>query len=297
MTIKIERLNDFPSLTQVIRAHGLLQNSKHAKSFGQNFIVDPQILRKVVAAAGTLEQSLVIEIGPGPGGLTREILRAQPAHCIAIEKDATCCDVLAPLAELAEGHLEIRQADALTQIPLQHSPDIHDIKIISNLPYNVGTPILFKLLADPAPISTMVLMFQKEVADRILSPPGNKTYGRLSIIAQYCAEVARVCTLSAKAYMPPPKVCSSVVRFQMRKDRDLALLPALSKLTSVLFQNRRKMLRQSLKSVISAENLPFILQSVGIPEDIRPENLPVSKFVALAQAVLKHTNKFPQSIE
>lgn len=274
-------LDALPSLADTVRSGGVLADKGRAKAFGQNFLLNPDILRSIVAAAGPLEGVTVLEIGPGPGGLTREIVRRGPRACVALEKDPGCCAMLQPLVVAAGGVLDVRQTDALAFFPIAKPYADTEVKVIANLPYNVATAIVIRLLADPAPISTMVLMFQKEVADRIIAPAGCAAYGRLSILAQYSARVEKVFTLSPGAFTPPPKVHSSVVRFVMDPARDFSLLPALEQVTRVLFQARRKMVRHTLRSIFP--NLEYVLQTVGAAPEQRAEDLSVSQIVELAK--------------
>lgn len=284
------------SLAQTIKNWKLLDNSKRSKFLGQHFLVDPNILRNIVNAAGDLNDAIVLEIGPGPGGLTREILRRNPQKVIAIEKDAYCCEALKGLSDVSNQRLVIFNQDALKIFPLSvelHEYQGKDMKVISNLPYNVGTRIFVDLLCDAAPISAMVLMFQREVAERILARPGEAAYGRLSIIAQYLADIELVMNLSPKAFIPPPKVYSSVLRIVKHTNSDGILLKKLLMITQIAFQARRKMLRHSFKKIWNEAELAQIFTQLNLSEAQRPETLTVSDFVALANRM--KSEKFVRS--
>ena len=200
----IEKIDKLPSLLSIVKEFGLLQNTHHSKSLGQNFLLNKEILANIVSHAENLEDSIIIEIGSGPGGLTREILKKHPKKLIVIEKDTQCINALKSLVSISNNILEITQMDALL-LKIEHIKNQfpnNPLKIISNLPYNVGTKILLNLLYDIKNIDMMILMFQKEVADRITAKPNTKDYGRLSVISQYLTNCKKVMTLSPGAFTP-----------------------------------------------------------------------------------------------
>jgi len=268
------KLDGLPPLREVLADHGLLAR----KSFGQHFLLDLNVTAKIARLAGPLEGQQVIEVGPGPGGLTRALIEAG-AHVVAIEKDPRFLSLLKELADAADGRLELVNADALKvdeAALLNGAPGI----IVSNLPYNVGTPLLIKWLTGPFRPIGMTLMFQKEVAQRIVAAEGSDSYGRLSVIAQATASARIVMDLPARAFTPPPKVASAVVRLEpLASAPSPAVLAALEKVTAAAFGQRRKMLRSSLK-LLGGEGL---CAAVGIDADQRAETVPVAGFLALAE--------------
>ncbi|MCM2343203.1 MAG: 16S rRNA (adenine(1518)-N(6)/adenine(1519)-N(6))-dimethyltransferase RsmA [Alphaproteobacteria bacterium] len=275
----IAQIDDLPPLRQVIADHGL----QATKALGQNFLLDRNITDKIARLAGELSEHTVIEIGPGPGGLTRSLLRAGAGQVLAIEFDPRAVAALQALAKVAAGRLTVLQADAL-------SVDIRTLvpqgprMIIANLPYNIATPLvvgwLKQIRDDPVFVSRMLLMFQREVADRLTAPPGGKVYGRLGVLAQWLCEVKRAYDLPGSAFTPPPKVASSVVSFRPRVlAHDSPMAQSMEAITAAAFGQRRKMLRSSLGDYAR------LLEQSGIPGDLRAEQLPVSDFVKLAQAL------------
>jgi 16S rRNA (adenine1518-N6/adenine1519-N6)-dimethyltransferase len=274
-------LDALPPLRESLAAAGLMAK----KSFGQNFLLDLNITRKIAREAGPLEGSAVIEVGPGPGGLTRALLENGAKHVIAVEKDPRFVEHLAELASLAEGRLTVVEGDALevdeAALLAAHAPGL-PARVVANLPYNVATPLLIKWLTGPFRPASMTLMFQKEVADRIAAPAGAGAYGRLSVLAQALAEARVVMKLPARAFTPPPKVDSAVVRLDPRADRPAdELTRQLETVTRAAFGQRRKMLRSSLKP-IGGESL---LHAAGIDPDARAETIPVEGFLRLAEAL------------
>ncbi len=273
-------MNDaLPPLRDVIARHDLGAN----KAFGQHFLLDLNITRKIARAAAAGPADTIVEVGPGPGGLTRGLLETG-ARVIAIERDRRFIGALEELRESYPSALTIVEADALgaDERALAGSGTI---KIVSNLPYNISTELLVKWLvanhAGEAPLwSQMTLMFQKEVADRILAAPGSKTYGRLSVIAQAAARPRRAFDLPARAFTPPPKVESSVVTFDPAPAR-LPNLAALERLTHAAFSQRRKMLRSSLKPLFGADT-EMRLASAGIEATRRAEEVDIAGFLRLA---------------
>jgi len=279
-------LADLPPLREVITTHGLAAR----KSLGQNFLLDLNLTGKIARQAGTLSGYDVLEIGPGPGGLTRALLAEGARKVVAIETDPRCLPALAEIASAAPGRLQVLSGDALTLDPL---PALQPpVKIVANLPYNVGTELLVRWLTPPAwpPFwQSLTLMFQREVAERIVAQPGSKAYGRLAVLAQFrCA--ARICfELPPQAFSPPPKVTSAVVH--------LAALPAprfqadpriLSEVVARAFNQRRKMLRASLKGLVP--DVHNLLEANGIDPQRRAETLSLEEFCALSEAVRRARN-------
>jgi 16S rRNA (adenine1518-N6/adenine1519-N6)-dimethyltransferase len=270
-----------PPLRESLAAAGLMAK----KSFGQHFLLDLNITRKIAREAGPLEGAAVIEVGPGPGGLTRALLEGGAAHVVAVEKDPRFVEHLAELAALAEGRLTVVEADAMeideAALLAAHAPDA-PARVVANLPYNVATPLLVKWLTGPFQPASMTLMFQKEVAERIAAPVGASAYGRLSVLAQALAETSVVMKLPARAFTPPPKVDSAVVRLDPRADRPSdGLIRRLETVTRSAFGQRRKMLRSSLKP-IGGEAL---LRAAGVDPDARAETISVEGFLRLAEAL------------
>jgi 16S rRNA (adenine1518-N6/adenine1519-N6)-dimethyltransferase len=270
-------LGDLPPLREALAEHGLLAR----KSFGQHFLLDLNITRKIARLAGFAPGERVIEVGPGPGGLTRALLEAG-ARVIAIEKDARFAPLLEPLAQAAPGAFTLVLADALTadEAALCAGEPAH---VVANLPYNVGTPLLIKWLTGTWRPAAMTLMFQKEVAERITAPVGGSAYGRLAVIAQATSEARTVMEVPARAFSPPPKVESAVVRLAPRADRPGDVrLDALQKVTAAAFGQRRKMLRASLKP-LGGEPL---IEAAALDPQARAETVDVAGFLRLADAWL-----------
>jgi len=267
-------LEDLPPLRDTLAEHGLLAR----KSLGQHFLFDLNITRKIARLAGPLDGVRVIEVGPGPGGLTRALLEAG-ARVTAVEKDGRFLPLLEQLAAVSGGALDIVMADALgvDEVALTGG---QPAAVVSNLPYNVGTPLLIKWLTGTFTPSRMTLMFQKEVAERIVAPTGGSAYGRLAVLAQATAAVEIVMDVPARAFTPPPKVESAVVRVTPREDRPEArLLESLQIVTAAAFGQRRKMLRASLKP-IGGERL---CAAAGIDPQSRAETVTVEGFMELAR--------------
>lgn len=262
-------------MREVIARHGLAAR----KALGQNFLLDLNLTARIAGAAGDLAQTHVIEVGPGPGGLTRALLSAGARQVTAIERDSRCLEALQPLVAASAGRLTLVEADALTVDPaaITDAPRA----IVANLPYNIATPLLIRWLQDMQRFSVLVLMFQKEVADRLLAAPGSKSYGRLSVMTQWRADIGHVMTLPARAFTPPPKVASSVVRLTPRDNPEPATWPAMEAVTKAAFGQRRKMLRSSLRTLGPAEAL---LASAGLDPTDRAEAIDVAGFAALARA-------------
>ena len=265
-----------PPLREVIERYELAAK----KSLGQHFLLDLNMTRKIARAADVSSTDSVLEIGPGPGGLTRALLETG-ARVYAIERDHRCIAALSDVHRAFDNRLTLFEADALAA----HESDLlghaAPVKIVANLPYNISTELLIKWLkAGPALWSVMALMFQKEVADRILAAPGSKAYGRLSVIAQSASVPSRAFNLPARAFTPPPKVDSTVVLFE-QAPAPFPAIGALEKVTQAAFAQRRKMLRSSLKSVFG-EQLSDALAAANALETQRAEELSVKQFQQLA---------------
>lgn len=267
-----------PKLRDVIARHGLAAR----KSLGQNFLLDLNLTGRIARVAGPLDGVDVIEVGPGPGGLTRALLAEGASRVIAIERDQRCLPALAEIAEAYPGRLEVLEGDAMEIDPRPHLR--RPARIIANLPYNVGTALLVNWLegADWPPWwQSLTLMFQKEVAQRIVAAPGSKAYGRLSVLAQWRARAKIAFEVPPQAFTPPPKVTSAVVHIEPI-DMPTGIDPArLSAITAAAFSQRRKMLRQSLKGC-SAAPLDLLAQA-GIDPTRRAETLSLAEFLALAR--------------
>ena len=270
-------LEALPPLRESLAEAGLLAR----KSLGQHFLLDLNVTRKIARLAGPLEGFTVVEVGPGPGGLTRALLESGAERVAAVEKDARFLPLLAQLGEAAPGRLEVVEADAMTVDEAALAAG-RPAKVVSNLPYNVGTPLLLKWLTGPWRPESLTLMFQKEVAQRIVAAPGASAYGRLAVICQAVADCRLAMTLPARAFTPPPKVDSAVVVVVPRKDPPPAgLVARLEKATAAAFGQRRKMLRSSLKG-LGGEAL---CREAGIDPDARAETIPVDGFLRLAAAL------------
>ncbi|MBD60220.1 MAG: 16S rRNA (adenine(1518)-N(6)/adenine(1519)-N(6))-dimethyltransferase [Citromicrobium sp.] len=268
---------DLPPLREVIAAHGL----SASKSLGQNFLFDEQLLARIAAIPGDLSGRRVLEVGPGPGGLTRALLRAG-AQVTAIEMDRRCLPALAELAEAFSGQLTVIEGDALK---LDHDALMNGepYAILSNLPYNVGTALFTRWLGGekwPPNWTSLTLMFQQEVAQRIVAQPGGSAYGRLAVLAQWRGTAKLAMKVHRSAFTPPPKVMSAIVHVTPA-DQPEGVEPAkLEALTAAAFGQRRKMLRQSLKALPGAMEA---LETLGIDPQRRPETLGVDEFVAIAR--------------
>ena len=274
-------IDDLPPLRQVIADHDL----RAKKALGQNFLLDLNLTAKIARQAGDLTGLDVLEIGPGPGGLTRGLLAEGARRVLAIEKDARCLPALAEIAAAYPGRLEVIEGDALKVDPLAHLTP--PIAICANLPYNVGTELLVRWLtpADWPPFwSSLTLMFQREVAERIVAQPGSKAYGRLALLVQWRAEARIVLSLPPEAFTPPPKVSSDVVRLTaLPEPRFEADAQVLERVVAMAFNQRRKMLRAALRGL--HPEIEEILVSVGIAPTERAERLSLEQFCALARAV------------
>lgn len=273
----VEKIQKLPSIVQTIQDFNLLKRKGFSKSLGQNFLTDYNIIQKIVTFSGDISDKIVLEIGSGPGGLTRAILEHHPRELHVVEMDSACIPVLEALQKDFP-QIHIHHQDALTFDIRSIVPADEKLYIIANLPYNVGTPLLLDWLKKTDFIHGMTLMFQKEVADRITARVHTKQYGRLSIISQYVCEVTRCLHLPPYLFTPAPKVDSCVVHLKPKPDVNLALLPMLEKITEKGFGQRRKMIRSSLKGLICDERL----QECGLEPTLRAENLTLDDFINLA---------------
>ena len=273
-----------PPLREVIRRHGLIAK----KSLGQNFLLDLNLAARIARAAGALAGTTVVEIGSGPGGLTRALLALGADRVIAVERDERAIAALHEIAERYPGRLDVVPADALTFDPrprLDHRP----ARIVANLPYNIATALLVSwVCVEPWPpwYDAAILMFQREVAQRIVAAPGSKSYGRLSVLVQWRCEARILFDVNPSAFVPPPKVTSSLVRLLPRAaplhcDRKL-----LESVTQAAFGQRRKMLRQSLRSL--GVDVPALLAAADLSPTARAEEIPIEGFVSLARALAAH---------
>ncbi|MEZ5715910.1 MAG: 16S rRNA (adenine(1518)-N(6)/adenine(1519)-N(6))-dimethyltransferase RsmA [Paracoccaceae bacterium] len=274
-------IDPLPPLRQVIADHGLSAR----KSLGQNFLLDLNLTARIARVAGDLSQCDVLEIGPGPGGLTRGLLSEGARHVLAIEKDARCIPALEEIAAAYPGRLTIVEGDALAVDPLAHLTP--PIRVAANLPYNVGTELLVRWLTPPdwPPFwQSLTLMFQREVAERIVAAPGSKAYGRLALLAQWRSEARIALSLPPQAFTPPPKVSSAVVHLTaLPAPRFPADPKVLERVVAMAFNQRRKMLRAALKGLMP--DIEDRLIAAGIAPTDRAETVPLEGFCALARAV------------
>ena len=280
-------IDDLPPLREVIRKHDLIAK----KSLGQNFLLDLNLTSRIARAAGPFKGVTVIEIGPGPGGLTRALLADGAERVIAVERDHRAIAALQDIAAHYPGRLEIFEDDALTFDPRPHLGG-KPARIVANLPYNIGSVLLVGwLTTEPWPpfYDRMVLMFQREVAERLVAEPGSRDYGRLSVLTQWRTEPRILFDIAPSAFVPAPKVTSSVVELTPRTEPLACERRALEKVTEAAFGQRRKMLRQSLKS-LQMDPLP-LLEEAGIAETERAEHVDVAGFVRLARAYAARSGK------
>lgn len=273
-------LDGLPPLRDVIQRHGL----DARKALGQNFLLDLNLTQKVARTAGSLEGVTVFEVGPGPGGLTRAILALGAAKVIAVERDARCLPALAEIADHYPGRLEVIEGDALKVDFAAMAPPESPVKIIANLPYNVGTQLLVNwLLPDRWPPfwQSLTLMFQKEVGQRIVAGEDDDHYGRLGVLCGWRTKAHMAFDISPQAFTPPPKVTSTVVHLTPRENPIPCAVDKLEKVTQAAFGQRRKMLRQSLKP-LGGETL---LHKADIDPQRRAETLSVEEFCRLANCL------------
>lgn len=276
-------IDSLPPLREVIQTHGLSAR----KSLGQNFLLDLNLTAKIARHAGNVAACDVLEIGPGPGGLTRGLLSEGARHVLAIEKDSRCRPALDEIAAAYPGRLTVLEGDALDIDPLAHLTP--PIRVAANLPYNVGTELLIRWLTPrdwPPFWESLTLMFQREVAERIVALPGSKAYVRLALLAQWRAEARIVMHLPPGAFTPPPKVSSAVVHLTaLPEPRFPADAAVLNRVVAMAFNQRRKMLRSALKGI--APDIEDLLKAAGIAPTERAEQVPLEGFCALAREVAK----------
>ena len=274
------QIDDLPPLREVIRRHGLTPK----KSLGQNFLFDLNLTTRIARAAEPLENITVVEIGPGPGGLTRALLTLGARRIVAIERDQRAIAALEEIAKRYPGRLDIVAGDALAVDPREQlGPE--RARVVANLPYNIATALLVGwLTVEPWPpwYDSLLLMFQREVAERIVAAAGSKSYGRLSVLAGWRTEARILFDVAPSAFVPPPKVTSSVVRLTPRPEPLACDSAALQRVTEAGFGQRRKMLRQSLKTL--GVDTTALLAEAGIEPTARAEEIPVDGFVELARA-------------
>lgn len=274
-------IDGLPPLREVIRAHDL----QAKRQLGQNFLLDLNLTAKIARMAGDLSGADVLEVGPGPGGLTRGLLAEGARRVLAVEKDARCLPALAEIAEAHPGRLQVIHGDALEVDALAHLTP--PIKVVANLPYNVGTELLIRWLTPevwPPYWQSLTLMFQKEVAERIVAKPRGDHYGRLALLAQWRCDAKIVMILPPEAFTPAPKVHSAVVHLtRLEGPRYPADAKVLNRITTMAFNQRRKMLRSSLKGL--GPEVEAMLEAVGIPPTARAEEISLEFFCALARRV------------
>ena len=273
-------IDGLPALRDVIERHGL----QAKKSLGQNFLLDLNLTGKIARAAGELSAGTTIEIGPGPGGLTRALLSHGVRELIAIERDARCLGALAEIAAAYPGRLTVIEGDALAVdcAKLGTTPR----RIVANLPYNIATPLIIKWMQQGAAFASLTVMVQKEVADRLIATPRSKDYGRLSVLAQFLSKPRRLFDLPPRAFVPAPKVTSTVIELlPLPEPAFPARLADLERVTQAAFGQRRKMLRQSLRSL--GGDTEALMTAAEITPTARAEELTVAQFAALARALEK----------
>lgn len=273
------QIDDLPPLRDVIRRHGLSAK----KSLGQNFLLDLNLTARIARAAEPLENVTTVEIGPGPGGLTRALLALGARRVIAVERDERALAALHEIAARYPGRLDIIAGDALG-VDIRAALGPERARVVANLPYNIATALLVGwLTVEPWPpwYDMLMLMFQREVAERIVAQPGSKSYGRLAVLAGWRTEAKILFDVAPSAFVPPPKVTSSVVRLTPRPEPLPCDALALQKVTEAAFGQRRKMLRQSLKSL--GMDTGALLEAAGLAPTARAEEIPVEGFVTLAR--------------
>jgi 16S rRNA (adenine1518-N6/adenine1519-N6)-dimethyltransferase len=273
----MDALARLPPLRETIAAHGL----DARKRLGQHFLLDLNLTRRIARAAAPLAGGTVIEVGPGPGGLTRALLLEGATRVVALEVDARAVVALEELVRAAAGRLQVVQADALRAVLAELGPSPR--RIVANLPYNVSTALLVRWLHQADDVTDMVLMFQREVADRLVALPRSKDYGRLSVLAQHVCEVRRLFDVAPSAFVPPPKVTSTVAHLTPRPaGQRLANLGPLEQITAGAFGQRRKMLRGALSRLF--DDPSHVLAGIGLSATARAEELSIGDFVRLAEA-------------
>lgn len=270
-----------PSIAKFSKSHGIVP----LKKFGQNFIFDESLCDKIVKASKLSDQEIALEIGPGPAGLTRSILKTNPQKLIAIETDQRCLPLLEEIQKIYP-ILEIRHADAL-KVKLKDLCELEQtdkLKIIANLPYNIGTALLISWLHQINYLESMTLMLQKEVVERIIAKPGTKFYGRLSVICQLLCNVEKCFDVSPKAFYPAPKVWSSIVHLKpLDRKIEASLISQVEVITNLAFSGRRKMIKSSLKTL--SPDIIKIFKSLNIDDNLRAENLSPTHYLELARSL------------
>jgi 16S rRNA (adenine1518-N6/adenine1519-N6)-dimethyltransferase len=275
----IEAVNALPPLREVIARYGLSAR----KALGQNFLLDLNLTRRIARAGGPLVGAHMVEVGPGPGGLTRALLLEGAEYVTVIERDPRAVPALQEIAAAAPGRLAIVEADAL-DFDFSALADGRPLRIVANLPYNIGTPLLARWLsAEPWPpyFDSLTLMFQREVAERIVARPRTKQFGRLAVLAQWRTRPQILFGVPGRAFTPPPKVDSAVVRLEPRSDAESLPVSAVEEVTAAAFGQRRKMLRSSLRRLWPDPSR--VLDALGIAPTLRAEDLPLAGFLALAK--------------
>ena len=277
----MSRIDDLPPLREVINTHDL----RARKSLGQNFLLDLNLTARIARIPGDLSTTDVLEVGPGPGGLTRGLLAEGARRVLAVEKDRRCLPALAEIAQAYPDRLQVIEGDALEVDPLDHLQAPY--AVCANLPYNIGTELLIRWLTPPAwppKWRSLTLMFQREVAERIVAQPGSKAYGRLALLAQWRCEARIALSLPPEAFTPPPKVSSAVVHLTALPQPRFPADPAtLERVVAMAFNQRRKMLRAALKSL--APDIEDRLLAAGLKPTDRAEQIPLEGFCALAQVI------------
>lgn len=273
------------SLKDTVQKYGLLAK----KSLGQNFLLDINITRKIVKESLRLQKKEnfsadnMIEVGPGPGGLTRSVLEQTPKSFSVIEMDERCLQIMEELKSDSGFPLNIISGDAMKQNFIDIAPEPRSI--ISNLPYNISVPLLIGWLKNAADYDSLTLMFQKEVADRILAPIGSKEYGRISVLAQLTCKISRLFDLNPNNFVPAPKIWSTVLLFQPYENQPEAkILDMIEKVTTAAFGQRRKMIRQSLKGIAGAKDA---LTALNISEELRAEDVSPQEYLKIAEYLIK----------
>ena len=276
-------MKKLPPLKDVISKYQL----RAKKSLGQNFLLDLNLTSKIARCAGNLDQFDILEIGPGPGGLTRSLLHEGARKVVAIEKDSRCIEALEEIQATFPGRLKLLQGDALSTNAIEHLAD--PVRIIANLPYNIGTELLVRWLTSkiwPSFWQSMTLMFQKEVANRIVASPGSKAYGRLSVMSQWRCDTKIVFNVPSSAFTPPPKVESTLVHFEALKEPKFpAKVEVLEFVVSKAFNQRRKMLRGALKGYF--QNVEEGLLSIGVLPTKRAEDITVQEYCAMSRILIR----------
>ena len=276
-------MEKLPPLKDVISRHQL----RAKKSLGQNFLLDLNLTSKIARYAGNLDQFDILEIGPGPGGLTRSLLNEGARKVVAIEKDSRCIEALEEIQATFPGRVKLLQGDALSTNASEHLAD--PVRIIANLPYNIGTELLVRWLTSktwPSFWQSMTLMFQKEVANRIVASPGSKAYGRLSVMSQWRCDTKIAFNVPASAFTPPPKVESTLVHFEsLKQPKFPAEVDVLEFVVSKAFNQRRKMLRGALKGYF--QNVEEGLLSIGVLPTKRAEDITVQEYCAMSQILIR----------